>query len=313
MRYGSNFCTCTLQAARLQQAPERGGGDALAERRDDAARDEDVLRRRVTRGRPSRSSARRPGVRSISAPSERRSPRRVSPASAPIASQRPRPVSRLTELKPSSAPSAFDPASPSIAHLAKIVGKQQDGDSRAGAPTSGGRDEVRLQRAARPRVELVQRVRGEADEQRAGERARRERARRAGSRRASAPRSSRRRAGARGSRAPGPPRGRRRGRSRRRPRRRGSRRDADASSRRAAAAGPRWLTPSGPAGEQRRRASWRAAVHEAARVAAGRAVRERQLDLRDAQPGADGVDRHPHLAAEAGREREARLARRADR
>ena len=56
-----------------------------------------------------------PASRSISAPSERRSPRRVRPASAPIASQRLRPVSRSTELKPSMAPSAFDPASPSIA------------------------------------------------------------------------------------------------------------------------------------------------------------------------------------------------------
>jgi len=34
-----------LQAARLEQATERSGGDALAEGRDDASRDEDVLRR----------------------------------------------------------------------------------------------------------------------------------------------------------------------------------------------------------------------------------------------------------------------------
>ncbi len=33
------------QAARFEQAPQRGGGDALPEGRDDAARDEDVLRR----------------------------------------------------------------------------------------------------------------------------------------------------------------------------------------------------------------------------------------------------------------------------
>ena len=32
-----------LEAARLEQRAERGGGDALAERGDDAARDEDVL------------------------------------------------------------------------------------------------------------------------------------------------------------------------------------------------------------------------------------------------------------------------------
>src|SRR6202008_1056228 len=34
-----------LEPARLEQPAERGGGDALAERRDDAARDEDELRR----------------------------------------------------------------------------------------------------------------------------------------------------------------------------------------------------------------------------------------------------------------------------
>ena len=46
-----------LQAARLQQPAERGGDDALAERRDDAAGDEDVLRRAaLTRCLPRRSS-----------------------------------------------------------------------------------------------------------------------------------------------------------------------------------------------------------------------------------------------------------------
>ena len=50
-----------------------------------------------------------------------------------------------------------------------------------------------------------------------------------------------------------------------------------------------------------------AAMREAAQVAAGRAVPKRELDLRDAQARRDGVDRHAHLAAEAGREREASL------
>src|SRR5439155_8916471 len=94
-----------LQPARLQQPAERGGGDALAEGRDDAAGDEDVLRRPGGYGcLPSASSSRRTGVRSIKSPSERVSPRRVRPARAPIAAQRLRPVSLLTELKPSIAP-----------------------------------------------------------------------------------------------------------------------------------------------------------------------------------------------------------------
>src|SRR6185436_8641824 len=105
-----------LQAARLQQPAERGGGDPLAERRDDSAGHEHVLGRPVVYAcLPRRSRSRSTGVRSISSPRERTSPRRLSPASAPIASHLLRPVSRSTELKPSRAPSAFDPESPSIA------------------------------------------------------------------------------------------------------------------------------------------------------------------------------------------------------
>ena len=55
------------------------------------------------------------GVLSINAPSERRSPRRVRPASAAIALQRCLSVSLPTDCKPSTAPSVFDPESPSIA------------------------------------------------------------------------------------------------------------------------------------------------------------------------------------------------------
>ena len=104
------------KAPRLQQAAERCGDDALAECRDDPARDEDVAgARRVAHGSlPSASRAPRPGVDSIRAPSERRSPTRVTAASAAIALVLRRPVSRLTDSKPSTAPSAFDPASPSI-------------------------------------------------------------------------------------------------------------------------------------------------------------------------------------------------------
>src|SRR6266540_295887 len=104
-----------LESARLQEPAERRGGDPLAEGRDDTTGYEDVLRRPCFHaGRPSRSSSRSTGVRSIRPPRETCSPRRVRPASAPIATARPRPVSRPTDLKPSSAPSAFEPASPSM-------------------------------------------------------------------------------------------------------------------------------------------------------------------------------------------------------
>ena len=158
------------QAARLEQAAERRRGDALPERRDDPAGDEDVLVG-VTRAARGGRACSRPGVRSISAPRERRSPRRVSPASAPIASHRLRPVSRLTELKPSIAPSAFDPASPSITLSRRSYGSRKTA-LRAGAPTSERAGEVGLQRTARARVELVHEVRAEPDEERAREPAR---------------------------------------------------------------------------------------------------------------------------------------------
>ena len=52
--------------------------------------------------------------------------------------------------------------------------------------------------------------------------------------------------------------------------------------------------------------SWRPRWRNPREVAAGGAVAQRQLDLLDPEAGAGGVDRHPHLAAEPGREREAR-------
>ena len=48
-----------------------------------------------------------------------------------------------------------------------------------------------------------------------------------------------------------------------------------------------------------------AAMGEACRIPAGRAVAEVELDLADVEPGLQRVDRHPHLAAEAARHREA--------
>src|SRR5207249_790135 len=121
-----------LQAARLQQPAERRGDDPLPQRRHDSPGDEDVLRlpRCAHARRPSRSSCARPGVRSINAPSDVRSPRSVSPARAPIAIQRPLSVRRSTEFKPSSAPSAFAPASPSI-----VISRRSYGSSRTAIPT----------------------------------------------------------------------------------------------------------------------------------------------------------------------------------
>ena len=59
LMYGSSFCTPTLRPRALSSVPERGGGDALAERGDDAARDEDVLRTsRPPRHSPSRHPSR---------------------------------------------------------------------------------------------------------------------------------------------------------------------------------------------------------------------------------------------------------------
>ena len=65
------------------------------------------------------------------------------------------------------------------------------------------------------------------------------------------------------------------------------------------------MTPSGPAASTASR-SWRPRWRKPGGVAAGGAVVEIELDLLEREPGAERVDRHPHLAAEAGREREAR-------
>ncbi len=52
-----------------------------------------------------------------------------------------------------------------------------------------------------------------------------------------------------------------------------------------------------------------AAVDEARCIAAARAMAQRELELLNAEPRANRVDRHPHLAAEAGSRREAGNAR----
>ena len=104
-----------LQASRLQQPAERRGDDPLAERRHDAAGDEDVLRRARAHGRRPRRRA-RDDRRALDQLTERGSlaedgEAREGADRYPPASSR----DRFTEFNPSSAPSAFDPASPSIA------------------------------------------------------------------------------------------------------------------------------------------------------------------------------------------------------
>ena len=105
------------QAARLQEAAERRRGDALAERRDDPTRDEDVLRRpRLSPQPPERvelAQHRRPLDQRAERPPLAEEVEACQRRQAP--SERARPWSRPTEFKPSTAPSAFDPASPSIA------------------------------------------------------------------------------------------------------------------------------------------------------------------------------------------------------
>ena len=91
LRYGSNFCTCTLRPRSFSSRPSDAATMPLAERRDDSAGDEDVLHGL----RPSASSSRSTGVGSITRPSERRSPRAVRAASEAIAIQRPFPVETI--------------------------------------------------------------------------------------------------------------------------------------------------------------------------------------------------------------------------
>ena len=82
------------------------------------------------------------------------------------------------------------------------------------------------------------------------------------------------------------------------------------SSRPTAAAARGGLLPAGRTRAERRATG--GPVREPAQVAPGRAVAERELDLFDRDAGADGVVRHPRLAAEPGRGREAPPARAAD-
>ena len=72
---------------------------------------------------------------------------------------------------------------------------------------------------------------------------------------------------------------------------------------------PRKLSRCGASVARRRSRSWRPRWPNPRSVAAGRAMLEVELDLGDAKAGACGVDRHPRLDTEAGRDREELRAR----
>ena len=98
-----------LEPVRLQQGPERGGGDALAERRDDAPGDEHVLGLPVHRGAPRLDTRPASGWIRDPAGAGGAAPRRSSQnadriSSSPEEKQAPRPGSR------SRPPDAFDPS-----------------------------------------------------------------------------------------------------------------------------------------------------------------------------------------------------------
>ena len=125
LMYGSNFWHCTFRPRALSSRPREAATIPFPQRRDDASGYEDVLRRPRHACRPARSSSRRTGVRSIRSPSQQ-SPRRVSPASAPIATARPRPVSRPTDFDPAARPDCSSPrprASPSRGDRKEAAGR----------------------------------------------------------------------------------------------------------------------------------------------------------------------------------------------
>ena len=94
--YGSNFCIVTLQPALDEQPPKRRGGDALPERRDDAAGDEDVLGRVRTRVHSFTSVVRASGLRPVAG--RPGCPRRAVAGSARSATPIAEPVMQRPEL-----------------------------------------------------------------------------------------------------------------------------------------------------------------------------------------------------------------------
>ena len=86
LMYGSNFWTCTLRPRALSSRPSDAATMPFPSDETTPPVTKTYFVGRSRARRPSAVELRRTGVRSISSPSERRSPRRVSPASAPIAS-----------------------------------------------------------------------------------------------------------------------------------------------------------------------------------------------------------------------------------
>ena len=264
-------------------------------------------------GRSSRSRAASRAVELAQAPASARSarratvrsPRRVRPASAPIASQRPRPVRRSRNSTLARPPARSTPrprASPSPEDRRERAGRRprrrRAAPASASAPSANafsarpGRVSSWLSAfAARPTSSAPEseRVRQSADSGDADEL--QDAGRAAG---------AQVRAEAALGPAPevvGEPD---RGDRQRRPARATPTTQPTSGSRR-----PRWLTRQRAAGEQDV-AQLAAAVDEAARGRGrSRGARAASSTSSTSRPGADGVDRHPRLAAEAGREREA--------
>ena len=140
------------QAARLQEAPSDAATIPLpSHTTPPVTKTYFVGRVASSRARPADLSPRENGRRARSAPRDVRSPRTVRPARArslPIGLSR-----DASRNSPSMAPSAFDPASPSIA-----ISRYPEGAGRRRRPGVRERRgrEVRLQRPTGARVELVQ-------------------------------------------------------------------------------------------------------------------------------------------------------------
>ena len=115
LRYGSNFCAWIRSPRAFSRRPSEAATMPFPSAETTPPVTKTYLVGLLAHGRlPRRSSARSTGSRLDHAPSERRSPDDVRAARPAITPMRPRLVSRLTDSKPSTAPRAFDPASPSI-------------------------------------------------------------------------------------------------------------------------------------------------------------------------------------------------------
>ena len=236
-----------------------------------------------------------------------RSPRMLREARAPIAIHLPRPVSLPTDLKPSSAPRTFEPASPSIVISRTIAGKQDDGGHER-RPAADRGEEIRLERAARLRVELVPEVRREARRAALQTACAWRAARPPGSSTSfSTPVVRRARRWARSPRS-GPLQDRRRAR-RRRSRRRTARPRAPSVQPTSGRRRPPVIDALRPEREHERP---RAGGRGGAKPARSRPVSRwpsGSSTSRTVEARAQRVDRHADLAAEAGRKREAPLPR----